>query len=218
MIDFFKNGVHLLLTFIYTVLAWIQPRANTFCTEGGAVMLQAHCYHVAIMLLVFCEHGTNMLQVCCQHVESMLSARCQQLQSMLPTFAKHVASMHRACAEHLQIKQPCPAARTEEFSVLFLCILTTNHPFKIISCICWHYSLITQDFELENGIQSLLDRGSSPAVLKSIVEEFSIVVQTKIHCLKPEENLQSWVIFCFFLLKRLKLSKNVCIFVWINAS
>ena len=120
MIDFFKNGVHLLLTFIYTVLAWIQPRGNTFCTEGGAVMLQAHCYHVAIMLLVFCEHGTNMLQVCCQHVESMLSARCQQLQSMLPTFAKHVASMHRACAEHLQIKQPCPAARTEEFSVLFL--------------------------------------------------------------------------------------------------
>jgi len=60
-----------------------------------------------------------------------------------------------------------------------------------LTCNRKDFEKLLEDFELENGIQSLLDRGSSPAVLKSIVEEFSIVVQTKIHCLKPEENLES---------------------------
>jgi len=68
--------------------------------------------------------------------------------------------------------------------------LVLGNPQRI-SCDRKDFEKLLEDFELENGIQSLLDRGSSPAVLKSIVEEFSIVVQTKIHCLKPEENLQS---------------------------
>jgi len=69
--------------------------------------------------------------------------------------------------------------------------LVLSTPEGTVTCNRKDFEKLIEDFELENGIQPLLDRGSNLAVLKSIVDEFSIVVPTKIRCLEPEKNLES---------------------------
>ena len=96
------------------------------CYQNVTSILPACCQYVVSMLPTCCYLVASMLPVCCQHVASMLTGYCLHIIAMLLAYSQNVKSMYRACrahaecAKYLQINQLCPAARTEEFSVLFV--------------------------------------------------------------------------------------------------
>ncbi len=72
-------------------------------------------------------HVASIFPACTEHVQHVRnSASIDLVAAMWPAWGQHGASMLPGFAEHeqsicrvLEINQLCPAARTEEFSVLF---------------------------------------------------------------------------------------------------
>jgi len=73
--------------------------------------------------------------------------------------------------------------------------LIFSSPKATLTCNRTDFVNLVKKFELENGLQPLLDKGSNRrdilVRLDSILMEFSTIVPTKIRCLEPEKNLES---------------------------
>ena len=62
---------------------------------------------------------------------------------------------------------------------------------RVLTCGRADFKEILHEFELERGVQPLLDEGRSPKAVKQIVKAFEVLLIARFQCIDANKNLES---------------------------